>query len=663
MASAAGKNPEIFFHRNRGRNGTDMPADILPDQVCEALNMTLEKNILGRKRYGAATQTITGTFTGENQMARYIPGQDETAAQLVIVDRSATTKIGTVAAGTAFANLTLSDNVSARPQDAVFAILNSKCYIAYDSTVNRLHVYDYNLSSSTVRRVGLPPPAAPSVANTGSGSYTATIRYYKVQWRVLVGSTIQRQGNLSAATSFTPSGSGTAARVTKPTASGEGETHWVVYGSVDGNAYYLLSSNIVVATTTYDDSAAPSTYSANEAAPVSGVNTPWPSVKFILSTGTRLLGFGVYEATTAPGDSVVPYPGRVYFSPVLNTTDADDDETVSDDSSGLSETGEGWIDVGRNSGAEDRAIAGPIDGNIFVYQSRGSYMLLDTGEADQPYERVTLSPVIGAVNQWSTFLGEDENGAPCVYWLDPNRGPYRYGAQGMQWCGYDVRDLWLTVNLDATTKVAHGVYDPDTRACYWWVATGSANDPDRMLVFYVREGETVDNDGVRYGWVTWTGDVATARCSVMFSRTIGATMSRALNPYAGLASSLLRVNDSASTADGATTFQSYITSGAFVLNPIHFNKTLGRSYLQAKTTAGSVTIRQTLSQDYGAETVRTADIDIQVEGSETRRLSKFIATDLTDFSTFQVTLGDTAAISNAWTLDEWMATVDLNGER
>jgi hypothetical protein len=373
-------------------------------------------------------------------------------------------------------------------------------------------------------------------------------------------------------------------------------------------------------------------------------------VKFLLSTGERLLGFGAWES--AAGDSVVPRNGRVYFSPVLDTSEVEDDERVSNTLSF-----KGYIDVSRDAGAEDRAIIGPVDGQIFVFQSRGVWMLVPTSNAQQPYRRITMSNLLGAVSQPSCFTGEDESGQSCLYFLDPERGPYRYGFGGFQWLGYDVQDLWATVNLAATSRVAVGAYDAANRRCIWLVATGSSNDPDTGLVFHVREGQPTEKEGVRYGWTKWTGDLCAARTMVMFSETIGATMSRNLKPYMGFASSLLRGEDSSATNDAGTAFQSYVTSKAWNIEPLTTKKRLGKAYLQAKTGAG-VTVRLSMIRNYGDETNRTADQLLTASGSETRIMKNFEGIGFADAWSFQFRVGDSAAVANAWTLDHVLATIE-----
>jgi hypothetical protein len=660
MGSSSKPNVIRWSH-NRGRNGWDIPTEVSPDMSTESLNVDIVAGALGRKRKGSATQTFTGdAFSGYDVTYRFVPAAGEAAAVVMIVSYdSAVAKIVRVAAGTAAVELTLANAVEAPGQNARFATLNGKAYIAFNSDENRLHVYDPALSTTVVRRSGLPLPAAPTMADVAGAVISATLRYYRIQWRVKVGSVVQRQGLLGTAGTHTPAGTAAAVRITKPSASAEGETHWAIYGSADGTAYYEVAE-VAVGTTTYDDATEPAAYATNfEPAPDEGAYTPFPSVKSILSTGERLVGFGVYESSA--GQSVLPKNGRVYFTPVLDSSDSDDDERLSN-----TIDFQGWIDVGRNSGAEDRALAGPLDDIIFVFQSKGVFKLVPTGDASQPYRRIVVTPEQGAVSQESTFVGEDEQGHPCVYWLDPVRGPYRYGRGGLQWCGYDVQDLWATVNLAATERVAAGLYDPEQRAVIFGLATtaGAANGITEYIKFFVREGRpTGDMNGVRGGWVRMTqgggGDIGISMA--MLPETIGATMSRTLKPYFGARTPLLRRwNDDSATQDGSSSFQAYVTSAAWDFDLLHVFKQVGVAVLQA-VAASAVSIRQTLSRNFGYES-RTADVLLTAEGSQTRIIKKIEGTAMTEIKTLQVTLGDSAAANTAWTLDEYAITLEGQDE-
>jgi len=634
----------IAWSHNRGRNGWDSPKDILQDQVSESMNVILQKGTLGIKRHGSADQPITGSFSGYNALARFTPGQNDAAAELHFLDRSSPTKFMRVAGGNAAVELSLTDYLTSRPQDAHSAILNGKLYWAYDSDVDRLHVYD-PVTPTTVRRVGLAAPAAPAVANVGTGSYAAVARRYKVSWRSRLGTptTFRRQSELSPETVITPNGGSLAMRVSKPANAGEGETHWVVWGATATVSVWYELAELPISTGFYDDTEAPNTYNTNDAEPIVGTFGLWPSVKFLLSTGDRLVGFGAHESASLNG--------RVFFSPVLDSTNTHDDERVANIIDGF----RGYLDVARNAGSEDRGLVGPIDGQILVGQSRGIYLLVGTGDPEQPLRRITLSPIIGMVNQHSAFMGEDENGSPAAYWLDETRGPMRYGRKGIEWCGYDVKDQWDKVNLSASIKVAHGLYHPDLKACIWWVAMGAANEPNAIIVLFTREGQSTPEDGVRYGWSRWSGELALARCSVLFG-TIGAPMGRRLFPYGGH-TWLFRALDTSAAMDGAVPFEASITSRAFAGQNVFTGKTLGLSYVLAPTTLSDVEIFQTLIRNFGQDE-GTSSASLLPKTIEQRGLRKFEDAEMTDAGVFQIKLGDPFPIANHWQLDEWFASVE-----
>jgi hypothetical protein len=98
-----------------------------------------------------------------NALIEYIPGQDQTAAELWIVDNSATKKILRCTAGSSttatLTNQSLKDNISGEAYNVSSAVINGKHYLAYKSGVNRLHVFDpNNATANTVRRAGSAHP-------------------------------------------------------------------------------------------------------------------------------------------------------------------------------------------------------------------------------------------------------------------------------------------------------------------------------------------------------------------------------------------------------------------------------------------------------------------------------------------------------------------------
>src|SRR3990167_10078421 len=260
----------------RGRDGSKPSTIGIPkDQFKEAINVDLYRVDFARKRGGsdAVFASTTGeAFTGVlSAQFRHVPGADPTAAELWEIDDAATPVVQRLTGGTVWATITLVDEIATKPWEVSFATLNSKLFIAYDSAENRLHVY--TAAAAKVRRAGLATPAAPTAANTGAGAYAATARYYRVVYAVLSESTILYRSELSASVTFTPSGTGTHARVTKPASISEDETHWLLFGSFDDEIYHLIATT-VVGTTTYDDNGDPLTYSG-DAPPLVGTHTNW----------------------------------------------------------------------------------------------------------------------------------------------------------------------------------------------------------------------------------------------------------------------------------------------------------------------------------------------------------------------------------------------------
>lgn len=644
---ASPKSQYWQWTRCRGRNGWDPPQDIPADMGEECLNVTFDDGGLGTKRAGCTSTGTLSVFTGRiNAMHAWVPGQDQTARELIAVDNPAV--FGRMAAGSTFSALTLKDAVASPPTVVSFASLNGKLFIAYDSLVNRLHVFDPGLSTSTIRRAGMGTPGAPSVTNTGTGTYPAMLRYYRVAFTEQRSGVTVRRSELGPAQSFTPSGNGTHARITRPTAINEGETHWEIYASVDDALYYGPIATVAVGTTTYDDNVVPSTYSTTyDLAPTEGTNTPFPSVKYLYSNGSRLFGLGVWE--TAAGDSHPPQPGTVYFTPALGSSSIHDEERCQ-----LTTTAIGSLILSRNAGGVDRGLSA-LGNIILAFQDRGIWGLAPTENAEVPYRRVQYSDTLGAVSHQSIIQAEDEAGRPCVYFLDPLKGPYRYGQDGFRWVGKDIADIWETVNHAATT-VAHGVYFAAKRQVWWWVATGASTAPDTMIVLDVTEQRPDAEGNMRGGWMKWTGGIATCRCSTLMSATLGTSMSLNVVPYfaANSALTLLKHNPAAAD-DNGTEFQAYVQSGGMTIDPMVMHASVMRSYLLATAGTG-VDIQQTLIRNFGAES-RTATVGLDAAGTETRVLRKFEETALTDAVLVQVRLGDASANKSTWTLDRWYGEV------
>jgi len=630
---SAPKRQREVFTGLRGRDGSTADAIEIPaHKALECLNVDFYRAALGRKRGGASAFSLSGSGLSGVISAgcRHVPGADLTAAELWLIDSAGT--VARYAAG-AWSNPTLKDAITGNAWDVQMVSFNGKLFFCYKSAVDRLHVWDP--TTGDIRRTGLATPAAPSVANTGAGTYAATARWYKQAYRYKSGSSIQRQSEWSEAVAFTPSGTGTAARVTKAASISEGETHWVVAGAAEVSGPFYELSEIAVGTTTYDDSAAPSSYSGNTAISTAGAHANWTSVKCLLTDSNRLLGAGSH----ASGGK----NNRLWISGIPGTTSAAffDEETVP--------TTIAPIDFDENDTGFITGLGGPVENQIIVFKSSQRWRLIPTSIAETPYRRKPISKVVGSLRQQAIVMAEDEAGNPALYDLSPV-GPYRLGPNGMARLVWDIKDIWDTVNLGATTVTAHGVFHADKHQIWWWIATGALNEPAVKIVFDTRLGRVVEAGSVRDGWAKHTGESAKARCSFLFSNTVGATTSRDLKPYIGQHGGNTRLwkCDTSDTDDAGTAFQALIT-----FPDRHFGGIDRKCQTFEPLVLGSVgshTLTASFSRDYGAET-RTATVAMAAEvGAETRILKTIEAGFTADAVAVSMAIGDGSAVASAWSL-------------
>lgn len=662
--SAKGNGRDILLFGIHGRNGFD-PVFMVPETQClEAYNVEFFRTSLARKRGGSTTVSTTGGTAMNKSVAlmRHSPGIDDTSAELWSVD---TSRFHRLAGGTAWADIALLYGdliVAAGLPDCHAVTLNGKFFFAFDCGVNRSYVWD----GTTMRRTGLAQPSiAPTVANTGSGSYTATPRSYRQQNQVQVAGVVTRQSELSAAVAFTPSGSGTAARVTK-TATMEDETHWAIYGS-DGDGVYHLLTTLAIGTTTYDDSADPLAYDGDTPPDDGSYLTP-PCARYIVADDGRLIMGGVYTTSgTAVGNTPNTISNRVWWTSAPGSSNISDDERIEIIEDGI----QNFSDIEQPI----TGISHPMHGEFFVFSYNAMWKFAATGDPASPYSRIRVTGGQGCISHKSIVVAEDDSGDPAVYWLSP-RGPMRAGRNGVQYIGRDVEDMWRTVNRNITLYTSSlipkpfGIWYAEKHQIWWYVPVGAGTYPNTKLVFDTQSSRTSDGDGSRHGWSVHvgpsTGVGVALICATIFSNTIGTLMSRDLKPYLGYWPSVSPASDcivKADTSDltdwdlsanphAATAFQAYIDSRP--LTPwglARFGGMADEAILVADVAAG-VSIQITLTRDDGAET-RTKTVlltAVSDGGAETIVYPQFSGLALAGASSMRVRLGDAAAVAAAWNL-------------
>ncbi len=651
---AGRQHQPIVFTGIKGRDGsTTAQIEIPPHKAKECLNVDFYRAALARKRGGASdvfTETTNQITTAvESALFRHVPGADETAAELWKVNAATVPILQRLTAGTAWATVTPKANITSRPQDAWAVTFNGKLYLFADTAVDRLQVFNPSISTA-LRYAGLSAPSsAPTVANTGAGTYAAVERLYRVREVIQVGGTTVLLSEASASVTFTPSGTGSAARITKPADMGEGATHWQLEESADADGPWYIRATTAVATAFYDDTATVDDISGGTVSTAAGEFLTPSSFKYGIADGARLLLAGSWENSFDPSS--------VYFTEVLGTTSPlfYDDESV---------PASNRIPLDPKDGGAITGFGGPFENFVVVFKQRQIWRLHPTGLEEDPFRRKSVSKVVGCIRQQAVVMAEDESGLPTLYFLS-HLGPYRYNlARGLQKLVWDVKDIWDTVNLGATTVTCHGVYHSDIHQIWWWVATGANSEPDTKLVFDTRLGRVMDAGDVRDGWCVHDGASANARCSVMFSNTLGTSMSRDLKPYIGQYDAIGRIwkCDTADTDDVGTEFQGLVTFPDRHAGGIDHACIMRTPMVLGAAMDADVTV--TMTANYGALPTVSQSVSMAAEGNETRVLRKVEGCEHGDADVYAiaVAVGDAEASDATWTLDALIVPAERREE-
>lgn len=612
-----------------------------------AENIEFVRSTLGERRLGCEDIEMSAFFSGYDAvvwMFRHTPTNDESEAQLFALAQDLTApyahKFGyRNASGWTEVTLIDTPDFTVPNGHRMSAVsLHGKLFLAYNSSVSRLHVWD----GSSVRRVGLAESAAPVVSNTGSGSYAGT-RYFRVRYTTQVASVTIRRSEPSDATTFNPSGSGSGASVARPALLSEGETHWEVEASLDNANFYRISTQ-AVGTTSYTDSTAAGTGYAtgNTLSEDVGDYTLWPSVRLLSVDEDRLMGAGNWEDEDEES--------RINWSPVFNNpTGVGNDERLELDT-------EPSLDLDGYEGGALTALSRGNNGYVYAYKRSHTYRLVRQSRRSNAYTQVCLTKAVGAL-PGSLVEAIDQAGNPSLYQIDQRQAVYRSGAAGLQWCGRDYTKLWERFNRNALVP-CHGVYDSVTRQVHFWLALDDEDYPNAKLIAHVNEMRDSD-EGARRGFVTVpVGDViAAAHCSVMFSDNVDSSDARTLDmvPYIGIEDAtdhILRCG--VGTDDNGTAYAARVRSKPYMPGGLLQHTEVMAATLLCETIAtegAEISVRAV--RDFGVETLTRSTDMAEPDGAEedvTDVIKPLDSFSLSEGFAFQFEIGD---LEDEFTPSEW----------
>ena len=590
---------------------------------------------IGERRRGTASIDLTsgpGSETEVTFLERHLPSNDETASELWALGVTGTSSSTLSRKDTAWHTVTVADamDLSSGTQFHIEGqTLHGKLFLCYNSAVDNLHVWD----GTSLRRAGLPQPsAAPTAANNGSGSFVG-VRYYRVRWAILSGSTVLLRSEPSATLTFTPSTSGSGVVVTLPTVTGnESATHWELEAATDNANFYRIATTVVGTTTVTDTAGYVAGYTTGVLSETIGDYLRPGSFRFVIADQDRLLMGGSWETAALQS--------RIAWTPVYNDPGVGNDERVP-----LST--DNTLDLDGFEGGPLTGISNTVNGYIYCFKLNHTYRLVRTGALAKAYDAICLTKQRGAV-LGSIVDGIDQAGRPCVYYLDPTVGPCRIGFNGPQMCGADILTTWRTININASQVIAKGVYYPESRQVMWWIATNGANSPNLRIVLQTNEMQDTIQ-GTRRGWSMWTGASAAAKAVCLYAKNIDTANPRSLtlSPVIAFASAAQRIHltDTGNDDSGAA-YTATITSKPYIPASImsQFGVLAGALFAKA---ANAITVLITVIRDFGLETKTIEPINLTPEASEVHVIKQLDDLTFSECYSLQFQFTDVATASLA----------------
>lgn len=655
-----GDNIYIGFMAIQGRDGSNNSFLISERQCLEAYNVDWFLSGLGQKRGGA--RSITNGFKAV-AMFRHVPSDDQTAAEFWAMDE---TGVLHRYSGGAWSTPTMMDACTASPQEAVFCSFNGKLYIAYKSAHNRLHVWDPTVAQ--VRRVGFDLPATLAAPVLAAGAIVADTRKYRVAWTRQEGGVTIRRSNLGVASAAVVyvNQQGTFAR---PAVPNETETHWELWGastsSVFGDYRLVATSTIATLTAVDNGNTLPAQVSPND-----GANTPPPSAKYLVCDSGRVIMGGCWEVAANAENAMAPKTNRLWWTSILGASNIGDDERISNTG-----TINSYADLSESVTGISypmqivQASANSLErGSFYVFGYSTQTKFISTGNTGDsgPYLQFLIAGGQGCIHHKSICLAQNANGSPSIMWAATS-GIFRITTNGQEFCGEDNIDLWDDVNLDATIP-CHMMFYPDRHQVWVYFASGTSSYPDRRLVFDTQLGRITSDSGVRQGWALHEGESTKAYCSCLFSRTLGASVSRRLVPHIGYSGSAVTQEiwqcNTSDLTDGGVAFQGYLDSRSYA--PWGLGRKGGfieDAILVADTGAG-VQVHMTVYRSEGVET-ETFHADLSAHSdseAETLVFPKFDGSHLADSFSFRCRVGDLTATEATWNLHGVVVPTTYQGQ-
>ncbi len=507
------------------------------------------------------------------------------------------------------------------------ASIHGKWFFAYDSDVDRLHVFD----NGVLRRVGIAQPDSPTVVDSGGTGTLTGDRIYRIRFIKQTGSDKVLRSEPSAEFSVTPSGTADGITICYTGTPDAWATHWEIEGSSGDGNFYVLAT-LPLATPCYTDTTAdPLDFSDGVLSEDPGDYVPVPSVKYLIADQDRLVFGGSWEDPEK--DS------RISWTPVWAAPGVGNDERIPVDT-------DNFIDLDWQVGGGLTGLSEPVNGSFYAFKHNRIYKVQRTGRVDNAYEAFLLSASRGAIIG-SVVSGSDEQGRGCVYFLDPQGGPARIGSGGLQFMS-GLRETWLTVNTAADMVASHGIYYTDKQQVHWWVASGDHHSPNLKIISQTDEVVS-DGEGTSGGWIIATGTLAEAWCSTVIPELMSdpdtGSAILTFRPYAGFRTPFQVSRCDITNEDNGVPYRAIILTKPYILAGL-LNQWGGMdsALLADAIDNPQVTIDIRMIRDWGLDETKVTTSFVP-QKSETLVIKRFDQSKMSESSAIQFEFSDPPIIS------------------
>jgi hypothetical protein len=622
--------PILITDLRGGVNDSDSPLLLKANEMTEARNIDFRAGALGSKRNGSLGIDMTGAIFDSPIIAlfRHTPTNELGNDELWGLDENGHLDRrvgGTWRGGVPRANNSVT--VAAGNYDANAASLHGKLFIAAKGAENRLLVWD----GTVLRWAGFNLPLTPNVVNTAAaGAYKGT-RYFRIRYSHQVNTATIRRSEPSQVVSFVPSEVNDGAIITKPVGTeaptsiySEGQTHWEVEASLDNILFYRIAI-VPIGTPTHTDTTAYATgYSWGALSETSGEYLPLGAARHVTVDEDRVLIAGSYF-----------FAGRdatVWWTPVEADDGVGNDERIP-------QATLQYITFDGLSGGGITALVAGVNGAVYPFKRSRIYKMVRTGIVSSAYDPVTESWSRGATMR-GAVSALDENGLPCVYFLDEAKGLCRIGQRGVEDLAGNVETTWKRRNKNAIVP-PRLLHYPELDQVWYSVPLDTATRPSLLFVYETQYGASLYHDGLP----------ATAQAFVLFQRP-----SLSMRPVFGTDNTSLETGGvsrvhygDVGVSDNGVPYKAFAITKPFALGQVFQKFGVMSAVVVAAAHVATVLVR--LIRNMGVETLDRT-ISTAAEGNEGYVVRPLDSLSISDTNLLQFHLGDPVPSIQTWSLDQ-----------